>query len=308
MKVTAILTADIELRAFPPICRTDDHWAAQEKKIAWLRNLQEEHSCPIFDAGDLFDKHYKSHPSHMLLSWAIAKMPENICTIPGNHDLPGKSILNYPNSAMAVLEGAGILTNTKIISLQDVLLLGFPWDAPLSLSERQKSQIDRAKGKGKRAVALIHAMVFKKELPFPGCVGYSAQDVCDLLPEMDLIVTGHHHATFTHRSGDILLINPGSFMRNDADQEDHLPSVFLYYAESGEAIQQYIPIEQGVISREHIEVSKAREDRMDAFVEKLGDQVVSGVNFHSNLELVMGTAAVSQSVKDKVWQYYEAGI
>ena len=85
MKPTAILTGDIHLRDDQPVCRTDEYFAAQHRKIKWLRELQEKHDCPVFDAGDLFSR---SKPSHFLLQWAIQELPERFHTIPGNHDLP----------------------------------------------------------------------------------------------------------------------------------------------------------------------------------------------------------------------------
>ena len=304
-KATAILTADIELRAFQPTCRIDDHWSAQERKIAWLRGLAEKHDCPILDAGDLFDKRCKINPSHWLLGWAIQNLPRPFYTIPGNHDLPGKSIDNYQNSAMAVLEGADVLSSVyniwdKSISRLDFYLEGFAWgqelmNAPDSLKNTPEY----------KKVALIHAMVYEEFEPFPGCDGYSAKEVMDLLPDFDLIVTGHNHQTFTREKGGRVLVNPGSLMRNDADQFDFKPSVFLWYAEDNSIERVFVPIEEGVIGREHIDIKKEKENRLDAFVEKLGEQVVSGINFHDNLEAACADEAVVDGVKDKVWLYFE---
>lgn len=303
MKASAILTADIEIRSFQPVCRTDNHWKAQERKIKWLCDLQKENdNCPIFDAGDLLDKKYKTNPSHELLNWAIHNLPYDIYTVPGNHDLPGKSIKNYKNSAMAVLEGAGVLTAVGTTFLDDFAIIGFPWGVPIKLSNRQSQYINKKK---KPIIALIHEMIYENEPPFPGCEGFSAEQVIDMLPGVDLIVTGHHHQTFTLKKGKQILVNPGSLMRNDADQVDFKPSVFLWYAENNSIKRVFVPIEEGVISREHIEVVKQREERLDAFIEKLGDQTVTGVNFHENLERAVSSKEVAQPVKDKVWQYYE---
>ena len=299
-KADAILTGDIEIRSFQPTCRIDDHWTAQQRKFDFLNELQQEHGCPVFDSGDLFDKKYKTHPSHELLGWAMKNLPQPFYTVPGNHDLPGKSIQNYSNSAMAVLERAGklIVAFPQCATVAfDCDAHGFPWGQ--SIEEPQLSYGHCVN------VALVHAMVYKGELPFPGCEGYSAQEVMDLLPGFDLIVTGHHHQTFTHRDGNRLLVNPGSFMRNDADQIDHKPCVFLWYADTNRVKRVYLPIEQGVISREHIEIKNDRVNRLGAFVEKLGEQAVDGVNFHRNLENAVAGAKLKQPVVDKIWNYYE---
>lgn len=298
-KADAIITADIELRLHAPICRTDDYWSALVRKIEWLRELQEEHNgCPILDGGDLFDKKYKVHPSHDLIGWAIRNLPEPFYTVPGNHDLPGKSIENFENSAMSVLEDAEVVTSVHdhFESIKDYNIYGFAWDEELEEPSLFNSH---------KNIALIHAMVYKKDLPFPGCEGYSAQEVMDLLPSFDLIVCGHHHQTFTHQDGDRILVNPGSLMRNDADQIKHKPCVFLWYAKENTVKKIYVPIEQGVISREHIEEKNDRDTRMDAFIEKLGGQAVEGINFSRNLENLLTKKKIRKPVKDKVWQYVE---
>ncbi len=301
-KADAILTADIEIRAFQPVCRTDDHWAAQARKMKWLRELQAKHDgCPILDGGDLFDKRYKTNPSHELLGWAMENLPQPFYTIPGNHDLPGKSIENYSNSAMAVLERAGVVKvaypwRTNIDAHRHIF--GYPWGLEL------KQPLIRPVIE-ERYIALIHAMIYEEFEPFPGCGGYSAKEVMALLPDFDLIVTGDNHQTFVREEKGRLLVNPGSFMRNDADQIDHKPCVFLWFVESNTVEQVFIPIEQGVINRDYIDVKKEKENRLDAFVEKLGEQVVSGINFPGNLEKMVNDESVSQGVRNKVWSYYE---
>jgi len=305
-KADAILTADIEIRAFQPVCRTDDHWAAQARKMKWLRELQEKHGfCPILDGGDLFDKRYKTNPSHELLGWTMENLPQPFYTVPGNHDLPGKSIENYSNSAMAVLDRANKINLCSknphellhIKASPYFLLYGFGWGVSIENGETTS--------KGYFNIALIHAMIYEEFEPFPGCGGYSAKEVMALLPDFDLIITGDNHQTFVREEKGRLLVNPGSFMRNDANQIDHKPCVFLWFAEPNTVEQVFIPIEQGVINRDYIDVKKEKETRLDAFVEKLGEQVVSGINFPGNLEKMVNDESVSQGVRDKVWQYFE---
>ena len=252
-EANAILTADIEIRNHPPICRTDeDYFQTFQDKMKWLVKLQQQHSCPVFDAGDLFDKKYKTHPSHSLLTWAMWNLPNfNMHTVPGNHDLPGKSIDNYENSAMSVLEMAGKIivpypepaTDEYADETEDVQIYGFPWGVEIKQPELT--------GKGKYNVALVHTMVYDGYPPFPGCEGYEKTELMKLLSGFDLTVTGHHHKTFTGKLGKTLLVNPGSFMRNDADQINHKPCVFLWYKKTNTVKKVYIPIKKRVINNVH---------------------------------------------------------
>ena len=54
-QASAILCGDVHLREDSPICRTDDVWAAQWKKIDFISDLQKTHDCPVLCSGDLFD-------------------------------------------------------------------------------------------------------------------------------------------------------------------------------------------------------------------------------------------------------------
>jgi len=292
---TAIITGDIEIRNHTPLCRTDDYMEAFKRKIKWLKDLQEKYDCPIFDGGDLFDKKYKQYPSHSLLGWAIKNLPNDIYTVPGNHDLPGKSIENYKNSAMAVLEESEIVNvpYPHFLCIDDIGVYGFPWGVEIEQPTILQSY----------NVALIHTMVYDKFEPFPGCEGYKKEELLDIFPDFDLIVCGHHHQTFTGQKGNTILVNPGSLVRNDADQIDHKPCVFLWYAEERRVEKVYTPIEKGVVSRQHIDDKKNKEYRLDAFVEKLGEQTITGINFEKNLE--MSTSGINKNITDKVWQYFE---
>lgn len=302
-KADAIITADIEIRNHAPICRTDDYWETFKRKMKWLKELQEKHNCPILDGGDLFDKKYKQHPSHELVRWAGYNLPHPFLTVPGNHDLPGKSYKNYTGSAMAVLEMANKVYHYSggyLMYSNDfktgVFIAGFEWDCPIQQRD-DYSNIDAPK------IALVHTMVYKKNEPFPGCEGYKAKKLMQLLPNFDLIVCGHHHQTFTHQIGNRILVNPGSLLRNDADQIDHKPCIFLWYAKTNTVKKVYVPIEEGVITRDHIDQKKQKDIRLDAFVEKLGEQTVKGIDFESNLEI--NTAKLNPNINDKVWQYFE---
>ena len=101
-----IFTSDIHLQEDAPICRTDDYFNAQCKKLEWLKGIKEEHEAVILDAGDIFSKCY---PSHWLVSKAIQMLPKGMITVPGNHDLPRHSLDLIDKSGLWVLNEAKIL-------------------------------------------------------------------------------------------------------------------------------------------------------------------------------------------------------
>jgi len=302
---SAIITADIELRMYSPVSRIDNYWEALQRKIKWLKDLSESLQCPIFDGGDLFDKRYKQYPSHFLLQWAIKNLPTPFFTIPGNHDLPGKTMENYHNSSMSVLESAGIISgiDNSIVKIKDKIV--YIHKIPYGQELKEPNEFPKIDCKIDYKVVLFHGMIYDRNPPFPGCEGWEKNEVLKKFPNFDLIVTGDNHQTFTGQRKNTILVNAGSLMRNDADQIEHRPCVFLWYPEECRVEKKFIPIEQNVLSREHLEKAEEKEIRLSAFVEKLGQQVVEGINFEKNLEQFLLKNKVNQRIIDKVWSYYD---
>jgi DNA repair exonuclease SbcCD nuclease subunit len=142
-----------------------------------------------------------------------------------------------------------------------------------------------------RRILVWHKMNYKGKAPWPGCTDPSALKLLKKYPQYDLILTGDNHKTFTEEYEGRRLVNPGSLMRMDADQVEHRPCVFLWYAEDNSIKQVFIPIEENVISREHIDQVKERNGRLDAFIKRLDLQFgigkskgsEGGASFEDNL-------------------------
>lgn len=288
MKPTAILTADIHLRDDQPVCRLDNYWEAQARKIQWLRDLQKQHNCPVLDAGDLF---HKPKPSPFLLQWAIRNMPDMV-TVEGNHDQSCHNSDLFEKTGLAVLEAAGV---AHVITYDDLYespssfsVRGFPWGTELYGVPRRT----------KRQVALMHIMTYTGRSPFPGCKDPGAAALLDKMSGFDLVVTGHNHTPFVVEREGRLLVNPGSLMRSTADQADHLPRVYLWYAEDNHVEPVYVPIEFGVVSREHLTAPEEREERLSAFVSRLTNDIEVGLSFSQNMERWLSRNRVRARTKE----------
>lgn len=273
----AILTADLHLREDRPQCRTDDYWATQDKKMKWLWELQIKYNCPILDAGDIFNK---NKPSPYLLQWAIRNFPKPFFTIPGNHDLPNHNLENYEKSGVCVLDSSHTINFHPFTQTTNFNIWSVPWEANIlsgPMLPKFKNDIN---------VLLVHIMTWTGREPYSGANkdGNSALSLLKKYKQFDLIVTGHNHRSFTIEHEGRLLVNPGSMMRMSADQIDHKPCGYLWYAKENKVEQVYYPIEQGVISREHIDVKEKREGRISAFVNRLKDNVEIGLSFEKNIE------------------------
>lgn len=281
-----ILFSDIHARETLPECRVDDFDKAFWNKMKFVKELQKEHDCPILCGGDLFH-HWK--PSPNLLRMCIAHFPKEIYTIYGQHDLPQHNWENRSKSGIAVLEAAGILS----------VLPNCHWGQDPGLEEYSSFEI------GERQILVWHKMVWQGKRPWPGCTDPSATALLKKYPEYDLILTGDNHKTFVETCDERLLVNPGSFSRQTADQIDHRPCVFLYSSDENTVEKVHLPIDRSAVSRVHLERSERRDERIGAFIEKIGGEWQASMSFEDNLEIFFKTNTILASVKNIVYKAIE---
>lgn len=281
----AIICSDLHLREDTPVCRTDDYQLAQWGKLDAISDLQKEHGCPVICAGDLYD-HWK--PSPWLLRETILHLPDQFYTIYGQHDLPQHNLSLVQKCGIKVLEAAGKLT----------VLEGTHWG-----QTPNKSNLNELfKG---RKVLVWHVMNYKSKKPWPGCTDPMAASLLRKYKDYDLIITGDNHKTFIEEYDERLLVNPGSMMRMDADQVDHKPRVFLWYAEENKVVGYFLPCKPDVISREHLEKVEERDARIGAFISKLDGDWEIGMSFEKNLETFQKSKNIDNRIMEIVYKAIE---
>jgi len=277
-KPDAILCGDFHLREDQPTCRTDDFQQAQWKKVSFVHHLQRQYDCPVIHSGDLFN-HWK--PSPFLLSQTIIHLPNNFQTIYGNHDLPQHNLDLAIKCGIYTLAEAGKLT----------ILPYYHWgETPIRLSEARVK------------IGVWHVMTHVGKVPFEST---PAERLLKKYDWFDLLLTGHNHQSFVVDWEGRLLVNPGSLTRQTADQIDHRPCVYLWYADTNTVEPVYLEIDKDVITREHIERAEKRDERIEAFVERLDTEFEAGVSFEENLEEFERKNKVRKSVMDIVYKAIE---
>lgn len=313
MTPTFIFTADWHLTDSQPICRTDDYIETQKGKIQFIQELQEEHDIPVLFAGDLFDK-WKVSPR--LESYAIYNLPEGIIAIPGQHDLKNHNLNLIEETSFNVLKASGIINGDQsywasytgqnyetirkcyVNTTQNPLFYyihTYPYGVPIKpLNDDSRQQ------KGARNIVLAHQLTYIGRT-WPGNMASNARKLLKSLPGYDLIIVGDNHKTFVVEEDGRLLVSPGSLMRMSADQTDHKPCVFLYYAEDNHVEPVYLPIEEGVINRDHLIKKEEKDKRIQAFVERIRNQKNLGLNFRKNLEIYFRDNKTDKHVEELVW-------
>jgi len=282
-QASAILCGDVHLREDTPVSRTDDFWDAQWRKMDFISDLQKKHDCPVLCSGDLFN-YWK--PSPNLLSFASEHLPDKFYTVYGQHDLPQHSRdLDYKsglynlwkNNKLTILNGCSYGEKPEHESI--LISIGFP---------------------NLRKILVWHVMNYQGKAPWPGCTDPKAATLLRKYPQYDLIVTGDNHKPFVEEHEGHLLVNVGSMMRITADQIDYKPAVWLYYAETNTVTKVYLPIEEGVLSREHLDVAEQRETRISSFIESLDGDWKATMSFEQNVEMYIKMNSIRKSVVEIV--------
>jgi len=98
------------------------------------------------------------------------------------------------------------------------------------------------------------------------------------------------------------LVNPGSLMRSSADQIDHKPRVYLWWAENNQVEPVYLPVEQDVIDRTHIESQEVKDRRMESYISRMSEDVEIGLSFEENLKSYFAIKRIRKPVQDKAWR------
>ncbi len=295
---SCILTSDWHIRPDQPVARTDDYIKALFGKLLFIFVEAKTYGCPILLAGDLGHRAGVRNWPFWLLHWCLINFPEvEIIAIPGQHDLPNHSLELINESAVGVLyEGKAITLYSNIIEcniLRNFYLTVFPFGKSLSTTNSIK----------RPNIAMTHQMVLEGKPLWPGQKAPKAMELLKKYPQYDLILSGDNHNAFTAEYEGRHLVNPGSLMRSNADQVDHKPRIYLWYAETNEIECVYIPIEADVLSREHIKKNKQREDRYQSFViqakESWNKSELSS-SFENNMDVLFETTRLRKPVKDKI--------
>lgn len=293
-RADSIVTGDWHLRETTPVCFVGDFEEEQWEAVDKVHKLQQIHDCPVIHTGDLFE-HWK--PSPYLLSKTMEHLPLKFWTVYGNHDLPQHSFEERHRCGIYALEKAGFL---KVME-------GTHWgDFPEKASHAIHIPIHPIGSHNIINILVWHVMNYQGRKPWPGCTDPSAASLLRKYPDYDAIFTGHNHKPFVETYQGRLLVNPGSLTRQNADQIDFKPRVYLYYADTNTVEPVYLPIQDDAISRSHIERDEERNDRIEAFITKLDGDWVAGMSFEANLEAFLQAHSIRETVKQKIYKALES--
>lgn len=291
-KKALLFTADWHCTLSQPICRTDDYQAAFWGKIKQVKQIAKKYDATIFNAGDLFE-FWKASPK--LTNKCISRFPKNMFAILGNHDLPQHNLKLKKDCSWMTLLLSGIFHPYYQKFYKRMGNWGQDPETVRPISVLGKK------------IILSHIMCYMGKSPWPGSKDYTAEEVIDLYPEADVIVTGHNHRTFVEKKNGRLLINPGSLTRHKADQMNHNPCVFIYWPESHHYKKVYLTIEESedVMTRDHLDYKKEREASVGRFMRKVKLRKAPALSFEENISATIYQKGISKPVRHTILEWME---
>jgi len=296
-----LLLSDLHLVVDNPVARLDDLTEIQWDKLDWVYEYAKKNGIElILQAGDL---------THTKRSWSLLKRLTDFFSF--YDDIPTWIVKGQHDSYFHDLDNnkttTGILLSARLLTLLDkngwsskgVTVYGASYgeEAPFDLRASDYN------------ILVIHAPIAEKGIP-----GVNYIDALQFLKEhdeYDLILCGDIHEKFLIKHKGRVICNTGPMLRIEATKYmlNHRPCFFVFDTDKKNMIEEVlIPTAPGklVLSRDHIEKQKQRQDEFNDFIERVKDASgVSSVDFLENLNLIMKKNKTPSAVKRIVEKYME---
>jgi hypothetical protein len=153
-------------------------------------------------------------------------------------------------------------------------------------------------------ILVMHRMVIGNEKLWEAQEEYAWSRAVLRRNKFDLIVTGDNHHFFTDSiPGNRHLVNCGSLMRANIDQDDHEPAVVIYDTDTRtiKTVKLDVAPASEVFDLGVVEIERERNAELDAFIEQIGQ--TSGapdLDFLGNLSKLSRAEGVPPTVTDLV--------
>ena len=285
--------ADFHFRTKVPEARLDDYIENQDKLINWLKNYEKDHL--ILTAGDLVDQPRERSDALGFANYLIKSLPK-IYGVLGNHDLLFHSLeaVNIDKTTMGNLINCGKFVPITEMEVENVKIFGYHYGQEIQ-HVRKKTHQDKVQ------IAVYHGMVMEESNPFFD--GHIALDLLKEFPEYDIILTGDNHQGFIVEYESRVLINPGSLKRDTAAQIEHVPCVYSFDTNTLKLERIKVPTDNDIISREHLEIEKERDQRIEQLSSKFKEVEGATLEFDKNVYDFLNVNKVRDSVDGYIMKW-----
>jgi DNA repair exonuclease SbcCD nuclease subunit len=303
MNSVYIVTADWHLRSQRPRCRLDDNWFDTQKKALdqILRYANEYGAEGVICIGDIFHSTNETTNEiiNMVQEFAIElqHIGGTFYILAGNHDLPQHNLDNISRSAFQILLNS--INILEIIQLCHTINVGYISAANFGGEDDINAD-----------VIFKHILCFPENAKLPPSDKIvKPSELFEQFTNAKYIFTGDYHRQFIfeNKKKKQMLLNPGCLIRQAADMIDYDPSVLLVEFNDGELKYKSLPItdDEKMITDEYIENEVMRNNRIEAFIERIKENETVTFDFIENVHNLLKNNKVDENVKNLILELME---
>lgn len=307
IKPIALFSSDWHLCDKKPIARSEepDWLEAQMRVVRQVVGFANKFDVPLVIAGDVWDVANKNSPELMnLLHKELVCMKDSVYACSGNHDQQ----LHNLNLKMETSYQTGALANCyfDMDNRKEVLGRSPVYFIPFYKELAKFLEIAKSKEAQESTIIVLHRLVYETP-PYSGAEKEgSAEFICNLFPNAEIIFCGDNHNGFCYKSKTgQLLINCGALIRHHADMINYQPSVYLLGCDYERAHKfSYRKLDLDIsldkISDKHLAKSKTDAERNELFIRTVQEVQDISLSFDDVLKKLVKGKACEQYVLNKL--------
>lgn len=292
-----IACADLHIKSNRPQYRKDDYFQTAINKFKQIINIANKHDAILIVAGDFFDSVTVGHKVVNNILEALEKLKNKCYVCAGQHDL------SYHTHDLSSSPLQTLIYTKKIILLNQ--------NNPLKIFKDEEEEWlygcsfeqEPVKPKYENSILVIHKSITPEKPPFFLPDALSAEDAIDKYTGYYLIISGDFHEPFSlHKYGNVL-INCGPMLRQNIDQTELKPRVWLVDTIKQRHKQIFLDIEPAELVFSLEEIGQKKESNFSKELEELVKILKSKSNnpdYKKTVRLVMDKEKVPKNVRDKV--------
>lgn len=268
-----LITGDWHLRKNKPRCRLDEDWISfQRNQLNQIAQESAARKCPVLITGDIFNTAIVAEEIVNLFLEFCQLMNNDVLFVAGNHDLPNHSMNNVNTSSIGILFNVMALGTTKLVSLDKYR------------KEVSYAHFGQEITKHGKEILVLHRLTYPslKAIP-PNAMASTPAELLEEFPGYNYIFTGDCHIPFHYEKKGRHVINPGHLNRQKTDETDQ-PCIYFVDTDTDEIECIELEDNPNLVTDEYIKNEEDREDRIEAFVEKIKTKKKISLSFEDNIE------------------------
>lgn len=291
-----IVSADLHLREDRPRCRVDEDWIKTQKNaLNKLVHSCVKNNCDLILVGDIFHR-----PSEFRMVVYLQKVAEKLSTnglslyyLCGNHDMLYHQSSNIDKSAIGLLRNSNNCFPIK----EYFEKLYYNSDEKINYSAKNFDEQDNEFAE----IVFKHVLCFpdSKSLP-PNVEALTARDLLEKFPNAKWIFTGDYHRNFHYEKNGRHVVNPGCMLRQAVDMKDYQPGFYLIDTDKNIVEFNLIIDEEQFIDDSYILREKEKEERIEAFANKVGEVESVSLDYIENVNSAILSSDISDELKETI--------